>query len=204
MLVFIDESGDPGFKIERGSSPVFVMSMVMFQSDVKAQEADEAIRQCAIDCRVKPEWKFNNSSNEKRDAFFECISGLDFKVRAISVDKAVLYSHELKTNPSRFYNFFTKSMLKHDNGRLSNAKIIIDGSGDRRLRQELGRYLKQELPKGSMRKLSFRDSRDDRLVQLADMTAGAIARSYSDRAHKDRWRRSLQRAGRVDNIWNFG
>ena len=30
MLVFIDESGDPGFKIEKGSSPVFVTAMVIF------------------------------------------------------------------------------------------------------------------------------------------------------------------------------
>jgi hypothetical protein len=32
VLVFIDESGDPGFKLERGSSPVFVVAMVIFQT----------------------------------------------------------------------------------------------------------------------------------------------------------------------------
>jgi hypothetical protein len=30
MLVFIDESGDPGFKLDGGSSPVFVAAMVIF------------------------------------------------------------------------------------------------------------------------------------------------------------------------------
>ena len=31
MLVFIDESGDPGFSLERGASPIFVAAMVIFE-----------------------------------------------------------------------------------------------------------------------------------------------------------------------------
>ena len=30
MLVYIDESGDAGFKVDQGSSPVFVAAMVIF------------------------------------------------------------------------------------------------------------------------------------------------------------------------------
>ena len=29
MLVFIDDSGDPGFKLDRGSTPVFVIACVI-------------------------------------------------------------------------------------------------------------------------------------------------------------------------------
>ena len=32
MLVYIDESGDAGFRVDRGSSPVFVAAMVIFDS----------------------------------------------------------------------------------------------------------------------------------------------------------------------------
>jgi hypothetical protein len=31
MLVFIDESGDPGFKLKKGSSPIFVVTLVAFR-----------------------------------------------------------------------------------------------------------------------------------------------------------------------------
>lgn len=36
MLVYIDESGDAGFKVDQGSSPVFVAGMVIFD------DADDA------------------------------------------------------------------------------------------------------------------------------------------------------------------
>jgi hypothetical protein len=41
VLVFIDESGDAGFKFECGSSPIFVVAMVAFASHKEAQRAAE-------------------------------------------------------------------------------------------------------------------------------------------------------------------
>ena len=44
MLVFVDDSGDPGFKIGKGSSPVFVISCVIFDDDLEAEKtADEIL-----------------------------------------------------------------------------------------------------------------------------------------------------------------
>jgi hypothetical protein len=40
MLVFIDESGDPGFKLDSGSSPVFVAAMVIFADRNAARATD--------------------------------------------------------------------------------------------------------------------------------------------------------------------
>jgi hypothetical protein len=40
------------------------------------------------------------------------------------------------------------------------------------------------------------------LVQLVDMCAGAIARSYrADRKNRDRWRQML--APRINDVWDF-
>jgi Protein of unknown function (DUF3800) len=48
----------------------------------------------------------------------------------------------------------------------------------------------------------FSNSANDRLAQLADMCAGAIARSYkSDRDQATRWRRMLGR--KIENVWEF-
>lgn len=53
------------------------------------------------------------------------------------------------------------------------------------------------------RDVRFKDSKSDVLVQLADMCAGAIARSYrKDRAERERWRKML--APRIDDVWEFG
>ena len=43
MLVFIDESGDPGLKIEKGSSRFFSVSLVIFEDKEEALACDQRI-----------------------------------------------------------------------------------------------------------------------------------------------------------------
>jgi hypothetical protein len=55
---------------------------------------------------------------------------------------------------------------------------------------------------GAVRSCGFSDSNNDALVQLADMCAGAIARSYrADRPDSARWRTML--GSRIDDVWEF-
>lgn len=37
MLVFLDDSGDPGFKLDRGSSAFFVIACVIFEDKLDAE-----------------------------------------------------------------------------------------------------------------------------------------------------------------------
>ncbi|MBB4124230.1 DUF3800 domain-containing protein [Martelella radicis] len=204
MLVFVDESGDPGFKIARGSSEVFVIAMAIFHDLTEAQSASSLVRDAMIRNRVKPEWKFSKSSFDAKDDFFSSISEVDFFCRAIVVKKEIIRSDLLKKNPRKFYNFFTRLMCSHDGDILQNAKVVIDGSGDRRFKQELQSYMRKELPSGTIKKIEFKDSRKDPLVQLADMCAGAIARSYDgDKKESGRWRSMLSRSGHLHDVWDF-
>jgi hypothetical protein len=43
MLAFIDESGDPGFRVSKGSSAIFVTSMVMFPDSASALSTQRKI-----------------------------------------------------------------------------------------------------------------------------------------------------------------
>ena len=36
MLVFIDDSGDPGFKLGKGSSLIFVIGCIVFDDELEA------------------------------------------------------------------------------------------------------------------------------------------------------------------------
>lgn len=169
-----------------------------------AQIASDIITAAQRECRVKPEWKFSKSSNENRDIFFERIRPVQFACRSVVIRKELIRSENLKSNPRRFYNFFTRLMCEHDGGILRDARIVIDGSGDRAFKQELQGYMRQALPPGTIRKMGFKDSRKDPLVQLADMCAGAIARSYSiNRDHPNRWRNMLANAGQISDVWDF-
>jgi hypothetical protein len=184
MLVFIDESGDPGFKLDRGASPIFVAAMAIFQTPEAASGAQTKI------------------AYEIRDLFFEAIAPCDFSVRAIVVRKEVIFSPRGIADKERFYEYFVKQMLKNDNGALQDAKVTIDGSGDRAFRRDLNAALRLRLRQGVIKKVQFKDSMSDPLLQLADMCVGAIARSYrTDRDQPDRWRQMLRR--HIADVWEF-
>jgi len=202
MLVFIDESGDPGFRIAKGSSPVFVVAMVVFADRVAATRTQDIVRNLLGRVHRRPEFKFNKCRNEVRDAFFVAVSAENFVVRAIVVRKELIWSERLRTDDESFYRFFIKSMVKFDNQTLKDARIIIDGSGDRAFRRSLATYLRQHVDRGAIDEVRIRDSKSEPLLQLADMCAGAIARSYrSDRADSQRWRSAIAR--KIEDVWEF-
>ena len=202
MHIFIDESGDSGFKTAAGSSAVFVAALVAFNNGDLARAADDAIEAYAARANVRGEFKFNKTRPEIKDGFFAAVAHCDFCVRAIVVEKDLIYSERLRTKKESFYSFFLKSMLKFDNGLLQDARVKIDGSGDRAFKQELEVYLKRHCQERAIREIKFVNSKSDRLIQLADMCVGAIARSYrTDRMDADRWRKMI--APKIDNIWQF-
>lgn len=202
MLVFIDESGDAGFKLAKGSSPVFAVAMAIFHTTDAARSAGEIIRETQNRTGVKPEFKFSKLSDANRDDFFAAIRNCEFRVRAIVVEKEKIYSPHLRSVKEDFYRFFVKTMMKFDNGVLNNASVIIDGSGERSFRNDLKTYLRQRTAPGAIKQVRFRDSRNDPLVQLSDMCVGAIARSFRiERSDKDRWLKMLR--PRIDDIWKF-
>ncbi len=204
MYVFIDESGDPGFKLGKGSSPNFVITMVIFGSKEDATQTNIVLRNLLRSLRVKPEFKFNKLSSKNKDIFFHEIRNCNFTTRSIVVQKDRVYSEHLRNVKDDFYRFFVRQMLQNDGGVLRNAKVIIDGSGDRHFKRQLKAYMRRELRAGCVSKINLKDSKSDSLIQLADMCVGAIARSYKiDRQHSNRWRDKLRRNGQISNIWEF-
>ena len=204
MLVFIDESGDPGFKLAKGSSPTFVTSMVIFDDYDQARACGARISQLMGQLRVKPEFKFSKLYSPYRDTFFDTMSDYRFRTRSVVVQKDIIYSDNLRTVKDSFYKFFIRSMLQHDGGALHRAKVVIDGSGDRAFKKAFRTYLRKHLNADAVIKLDLKDSVKDPLVQLADMTAGAIARSYkTEKPDCNRWRSIMQRNGHIENVWEF-
>lgn len=202
MRVFIDESGDPGFKTDKGATPIFVVAMVIFENDDDAQNTQTAIDAIRPNTVKTREFKFNKCDDNFRDTFFLAARECPFKVRAIVVDKSVIYSPRLRADKEKFYEYFVNQMMRYDNGVLSDARVIIDGSGDREFRQNLNAAMRRKLGTGVIKDVRFKDSSHDTLLQLADMCAGAIARSYrTDRKDPHRWRAMLK--PRIDDIWQF-
>lgn len=156
MLVFIDDSGDPGFKLDKGSSAFFVIALVIFDDEMQAEKVAIAIK-------------------------------------------------ELRSSKNSFYGYAIKSVLKHSGGTIQNAKIKIDGSGDRIFRKSFLSYLRRQLnseEKQIMKSCKLVDSRGNVLVQLADMIAGSIHRSHNTTKNDAKSYKSIIKQ-RIENEWFF-
>ena len=206
MLVFIDDSGDPGFKIHKGSSPIFIIALVIFDDNLEAEKTSLAIKELRRELGVSDlyEFKFNKTSNKFKDSFFSAIRTFKFRVRAIVIDKKKIHSLHLRKNKEDFYNYPIMQVLKQSKGSIKNARLKFDKRGEKTLRDQLRVYLSRELDnkkRGVFKDLKFVDSRQNTLVQLADMVAGSIFASYSGKDKK--YLATLKRSRRVEDIWEF-
>ncbi len=201
MLVLIDESGDPGFKLQQGSSSHFVAAMVIFHDFEEAEKCSFSISGLRAELGFKTEFKFNSSKSDTKDKFFIAVKPYKFEIFALVVDKKRIFSENLKRNDDKFYNYFVKQLLS-SGAELKNARVKIDGSGDREFKNHLQKYLKSQLTNEMVESVKFADSQKDNLVQLADMVAGAIARSYkTERSDAHRWRTAI--TSKIRNCWDF-
>lgn len=185
MLVFIDDSGDPGFKLEKGSSAIFVISCVIFDDELEAEKTAVAIKELRRDLKFpdEVEFKFSKSRRKIREKFLKKINSFQFKIRSLVIKKSLIRSEELKNNKNSFYSYAIKSLLKYSNNSIIEAKVRIDGSGDRRFRRNFLTYLRKQLNthhKKIMKNCQLIDSKSNVLIQMVDMVAGSIRRSYDE------------------------
>lgn len=205
MLVFIDDSGDPGFRISKGSSKVFVIAMIIFDDDLEAEKTSLAIKELRRELGVSDyfEFKYNKADKIFRNKFFTKIKHFKFRVRAIVVSKQVIYSPKLQTEKESFYNYIIMQVLKKSRS-IKGARLKFDKRGEKAIRDQLRVYLSRELDnkKNSIFKdLKFVDSRQNTLIQLADMIAGSVNESFSK--GRGEYINMLKKAGRVEDIWSF-
>src|SRR3990167_6551638 len=206
MLVFIDDSGDPGFKLDSGSSRYFVIACVIFDDNLDAEETALKIKRLrkSLKWRDEHEFKFNKTNKQIRLEFLDNIKGCPFRIRAIVTDKTLIRSTELKKNKNKFYNYMIKEVLSKSDGFIKNASIRLDGHEDRAYKQAATTYFRQQVTGKNkiISKMKFVNSKSDNLIQLADMVAGSIFRSaHSSKNDSQVYLKTIQK--RIEDIWRF-
>ena len=179
QLIFIDDSGDPGFK-ENTTSKIFLMAAVVFNSLDLVVETNNKIDKYRkqLGWKESREFKFRKISKQIKRDFIKCVQFCDFEIYAVYIEKSK-YGTDFKfakSNP--LYSWAIKELLKII--PLKQARIKIDGESGRKYRLHLKSYLRKNINmyQNSIRSLKVKDSRDDNLIQLADVVAGAINRSF--------------------------
>ena len=205
MLVFIDDSGDPGFNFERGSSVYFALAAVIFDDNKEAETVSAAINDLRnkLNWKCEKEFKFNKSNLGIRKTFLTTVTKYNFRIRILLVDKRKIRSPELRSNKNSFYNFMIKELLTHSNGTINNANIYLDGHEDKSYKKAARTYFRKQLNSNSKiaKKLEFVDSKKNNLIQIADMVASSITRSKSDKNDAIVYIQIFK--NRIEDLWNF-
>ncbi len=204
MLVFIDESGDAGLKIDSGSSPHFVVTLVVFQDRLIATEADKHITLLKdnMGMRRDAEFKFHKADQPTRERFLTELSQFDFRYFSVVINKAELTGKGFRF-PVSFYKYACKLVCLNAKEFLEDSIVIIDGSGTREFKRQLATYLRKntndpESDKKCIKKVKLQDSKQNNLIQLVDMVCGAVARSYKDKSDSKIYRKII--AHREGNV----
>ena len=181
MYVFIDDSGDPGFKFDKGSSRFFVIACCVFETAEAAESASAAIS--ALKDRLgRPqhvEFKFAKTRLDTQVQFFDALSREDFFIRVLVIDKVAREQLYRDGQSGSLYHSAIHQVLASASTVLSGARVTIDGAGGRLYRHSSSRIFRG-VPNfsspGIVKKIVFADSQKNRLLQLADMVAGCAHR----------------------------
>lgn len=178
MYIYLDESGDPGFQIDRSATRFFVIATVIVQDPIVLSDAVDRLRQ-AIGYTRDPEFKGVSTPPAIRRRFLEAICAWDFEVRALIVDKHIVVEPKRQSKES-LYDHFVACLFEPGNPRFSNATLVMDEQMKSRDAQNVATRKIRELLNVSdastrpIRAVKYRNSRGDNVLQATDMIANTI------------------------------
>ena len=184
MLVFVDESGDSGWKIKQGSSRFFSVALVVFEENEDAIACDQRIQllKKEIGWRSSEEFHFKRNSDRIRRSFLQAVAPYNFFYYGVVIDKERGgFLEENFKNKKSFYEYVCGLVFEVTKEKLNNAIVVIDESGGEDFRCRLAKYLRRKInQKGKMiKRVKMQRSKSNNLIQLADYIAGIINRTIT-------------------------
>lgn len=188
IYLYIDETGDTGFKFDKNSSTHFVVGMVSGDRG-RIETAARDVRR-NLRWRDDQEFKFSDSGDAAKSLYLESMNRTRFGAYIMTFDK-----RRLRQVPERdFYGYLVGLALQDVIEILNENCLVLDESflgknKKRTFRTELRARLTRPGAGKVLRALSYRGSGSDEMLQLADMVVGAAARVH--RRGDDQYRRMI-------------
>ncbi|MCL2250266.1 MAG: DUF3800 domain-containing protein [Oscillospiraceae bacterium] len=201
-FLYIDDSGDTGFK--KSSSSHFLIATVIVLDEGQVRLLSDAISlfRRELGWSELDEFKFSKTNKKTILNVIDLVKAYDFSAQVIVLDKSRVNTENIpKEKETLHFQVIKELLLKLD---LSNPVITIDGRAGRKYAKRIRTFLRQGLKeRGILRsQIYFVDSRKSPLVQLADIVVGAVARSLNkDKTDSDVYLKAL--SGVITNIYEI-
>ncbi len=170
--LFVDESGDPGYKIERGSSKYFILVGVLVKTINELDNLTRNIKDIRMTLSLPAdyEFKFGKTNTKVKQSFIDkVLKTSGYSILICVVDKK---GRQMATD---YGDVLQKMLIVLP---VCKVRLVIDGEMSKihklKISADIRKRLKGE--KCALDSLTFRNSRSDGLIQLADMLAGTYNR----------------------------
>jgi len=207
MLVFIDESGDSGLKIDKGSSRYFTIGLVVFEDNAEAMACDQRIELLKeeIGWSKNEEFHFKRNPPKVREKFLRIVGTFNFFYYGVVINKdpKKLLGDSFR-NKESFYKYTCGLVFENAKEKLRNAIVVIDQSSNLDFEKRLVKYLRNKINKEDkiIKKVKMQRSNSNNLLQLADYVTSAINRSIQNKRKKsDYYRRLIAHREIYVQIW---
>lgn len=180
--IWLDESGDGGFRFEQGSSKYFVASLIYLDNDVEEKIAEvqrevDQIRE-RFSLTVDYEFKFSRCRDLLKQEFLKELLKFPIKYKVIAVNKEKLEAPALKYKPKELYCETIRRLLYDNNPLLEKTILIVDEAVAKIHQNEFNSVLRKYLSRNTVSKIIQKRSRNEIMIQVADMVSGSVFRKY--------------------------
>ena len=194
MLIFIDESGDPGLKLDKGSSRFFTIALVVFEDRAEATACDQRIGSLKheLGWSEQSEFHFKRNSNHIREIFLRAVAHYNFFYYGIVINKDPRKLRGEKfNNKESFYKYACGLVFQNAQKKLRQAIVIVDKSGNLDFRNRLAHYLRKKI-----------NRTDKTITQVKMQRSGVINRScVNTKKRADEYRRLVAHHEINVQIW---
>ncbi len=168
-------------RLDKGSSPLFLVALVTFEDHDEAQACDDAIRDLRPRLSLRGDFEFHFAQNSRRvrQAFLSTVSEFGFSYHVFGLNKAKVTSAPGFQYKDSLYKWTARMTFENAKPHLDDAIIVLDGCGDREFRKTFSAYLRKRLndkhgPR-RIREVKIQPSHTNNLLQLADYVASISA-----------------------------
>lgn len=177
--LFLDWSGDVGFKFGRGSSEYLVLALVSSTDYGRVRKTLVSLRR---ELGLSPlfEFHYRQTPPELKEAFFDVLTGSPFSSDILVVHKPSLPRSFVRMKEAEIYGHFASDLiLRTGQTTVEQALLLVDAQRSdmvlvRGIRVAVSFALEEAEVAYGVRKVKARPAREEDGIQIADMIAGAM------------------------------
>ncbi|RMD66275.1 DUF3800 domain-containing protein [Candidatus Parcubacteria bacterium] len=177
--LFVDWSGDLGFKFGRGSTTHLVIAVVRVADYTAFRKAIAALR-AERGLHKGYEFHYAHIPEAERAAFFAALREASFEAWVLVVDKRELSAGFRRRNQYDLFSEFVVALVDHlPEEAVENGRVVVDTHSTtmrltRTIRVAMSRALRTREIQPGIKRVRGRPAHREDGLQLADMLAGAV------------------------------